>query len=78
MEIRNLTEERYNLNRDLFKLRLSLQTQVVSEEKRREIEKQINEVRHKIAQVQIEINNSSQVDGQLSMDFGEEPVKKGK
>ncbi len=78
MEIRNLTEERYNLNRDLFKLRLALQTQVVSEEKRREIEKQINEVRHKIAQVQIEINNSSQVDGQLSMDFGEEPVKKGK
>ena len=78
MEIRNLTEERYNLNRDLFKLRLALQTQVVSEEKRREIEKQINEVRHKIAQVQIEINNSSQVDGQLSMDFGEEPIKKGK
>ena len=78
MEIRNLTEERYNLNRDLFKLRLALQTQVVSEEKRREIEKQINEVRHKIAQVQIEINNSSQVDGQLSMDFGEEPVKKGR
>ena len=78
MEIRNLTEERYNLNRDLFKLRLALHTQVVSEEKRREIEKQINEVRHKIAQVQIEINNSSQVDGQLSMDFGEEPVKKGK
>ena len=78
MEIRNLTEERYNLNRDLFKLRSALQTQVVSEEKRREIEKQINEVRHKIAQVQIEINNSSQVDGQLSMDFGEEPVKKGR
>ncbi|MGN1337477.1 MAG: hypothetical protein ACI4WW_03280 [Candidatus Coprovivens sp.] len=79
MELRNLTEEKYNLGRELFKLQLALKLEARSEEKRKEIEKKINEVRHKIAQVQIEINSSDQIDGQLSIDFDDsEQIKKGR
>lgn len=79
MELRNLTEEKYNLGRELFKLQLALKLEARSEEKRKEIEKKINEVRHKIAQVQIEINSGDQIDGQLSIDFDDsEQIKKGR
>ncbi len=74
MEIRILTDEINLTKKEIFKIEFQMASQikVMSEEKKRELEKKLIELKKKSAKLMDEQNIEKQNDGQLSIGFEDE------
>ncbi len=74
MEIRILTDEINITKKEIFKIEFQMASQikVMSEEKKRELEKKLIELKKKSAKLMDEQNIEKQNDGQLSIGFEDE------